>query len=149
MVGQREWERERCILLDVLHLDVSVLFVAHKGYLLQSSMYLFVTQMRELSHLRALILWTEVNRCSNSPVIFYNDKLRLVRFVFNCKNLGRTEIDNLPYFCEQRQSRPLVENVNSTIAVSLLKNVGAGEYTVSACDTLLGIRDHAHAITSF
>jgi hypothetical protein len=102
--------------------------------------------MRASLHLQALIGRT--GSASNSPVILYNNKLCLVRLVLNRKDLSWTEIDSLPYFCQQRQSRPLVENMNRAIAISLLEHVGAGEYTVTTRNTLLGIRDHAHVITS-
>lgn len=98
---------------------------------------------------RAVINTCRALCCSDRLVIFDNDEFCLVRFVLNRENLTRTEVHNLPDFVQQRQSRPLVENMDSTIAVSLLKDVGTGEHTVAAGNTLLGIRDHAHVITPF
>jgi hypothetical protein len=82
-------------------------------------------------------------------VIFYNDKLCFIRFVFNAKDLTRAEIHSLSYLSQQLQRRPLVENMNGTIRIPLLKNVGAREHTVPTRNAFLGMRNHSHAITSF
>lgn len=95
-------------LLDILHLDVSVLFVAHIAYLLQSSMRLFVSLPRCNERIFVLKSARSTSggehralRLSDRLVIFYHDELCFVSFVLNREDLTWTKIDRLPHFVQQ------------------------------------------------